>query len=63
MSFFFLHTELDVCKTKNHGCDHTCVPDLDSYYCHCDDDFVLADDGKSCLMDYTLIQATDQGML
>ena len=32
-----------------HGCDHHCVNTNGSYECSCESDFMLAEDGASCI--------------
>ncbi len=41
-------TDLDLCQTVDHGCEHQCVSTTDSYICRCFEGFMLAEDGKSC---------------
>ena len=49
-----LKLELNPCK-KNHGCEHNCVLEQNTYHCTCNDGFNLSSDGKSCTGDYIKI--------
>lgn len=37
------------CDENNGGCHHFCVDDGPHYSCHCNDGFLLAEDGYSCI--------------
>ncbi|KAK6321859.1 hypothetical protein J4Q44_G00088350, partial [Coregonus suidteri] len=41
-------TDLDLCNTVEHGCEHQCVSTPGSYYCICPEAQLLAEDGKGC---------------
>lgn len=38
----------DVCQAIDHGCEHLCVNNGESYICKCLEGFRLAEDGKRC---------------
>ncbi|CAG0896480.1 unnamed protein product [Cyprideis torosa] len=40
--------DIDECASDNGQCEHGCVNTEGSYFCTCDDDFEVADDGKTC---------------
>ncbi|XP_043077754.1 endosialin [Puntigrus tetrazona] len=42
------NTLVDWCKTNNGGCDHYCVNSDAHYYCECSENYVLAENGKTC---------------
>ena len=37
------------CDDNNGGCEQECINTIGSYICACRDNFVLGDDGKSCI--------------
>lgn len=41
-------TDMDLCNTVEHGCEHQCVSTPGSYYCICPEGQLLQEDGKSC---------------
>ncbi|XP_013384604.1 epidermal growth factor-like protein 7 [Lingula anatina] len=41
-------TDIDECKSGEHGCSHKCVNTEGSFSCTCSDGFSLGADGKSC---------------
>ena len=40
--------DIDECATDNGGCDHTCVNNDGSYYCQCNEGYILDDDNRGC---------------
>lgn len=50
MNFFQIKIilEIDECKNSKHECEHFCVDEIGGYHCECLDEFLLADDRKSC---------------
>ena len=41
--------DVDECdESLNGGCDHTCTNTNGSYYCTCDENYILDDDGRNC---------------
>ncbi|XP_042566858.1 endosialin [Cyprinus carpio] len=41
-------TPMDWCDQDNGGCEHYCVNSDTNYYCECSENYVLAEDGKTC---------------
>ena len=39
---------MDECAVNNGGCDHTCDNDEGSFVCHCNDSYLLQEDGLTC---------------
>uniref|UniRef100_A0A8C4X3P2 Matrilin 3a n=1 Tax=Erpetoichthys calabaricus TaxID=27687 RepID=A0A8C4X3P2_ERPCA len=46
--FNFYLTGFDPCAAGNHDCEQICVSTASSYYCRCQDGFVLNPDKKTC---------------
>ncbi|XP_051734780.1 endosialin isoform X1 [Ctenopharyngodon idella] len=43
-----LNTPRDWCEQDNGGCEHYCLNSDTHYYCECSENYVLAEDGKTC---------------
>ncbi|MBN2528118.1 MAG: hypothetical protein JXR76_17130 [Deltaproteobacteria bacterium] len=41
--------DINECNASNGGCGQNCVNTPGSYYCQCDEHYILAEDGYSCL--------------
>ena len=46
--------DINECTTDNGGCNHTCVNEVGSYHCDCDDGFELNEDLHGCSGIYDL---------
>ena len=47
----FLHVPIkdtNECNSNNGGCDHSCINEVGSFHCECNDGYVLDDDGLGC---------------
>lgn len=44
---YLIFTDVDECSEGVHTCDHTCVNINGTYYCQCDDGYILRD-GFTC---------------
>ena len=42
---------MNECSSADHGCEHTCINTEGSFYCECDDGFVLSGNERSCSLD------------
>uniref|UniRef100_A0A8C4RJ71 Matrilin 3a n=1 Tax=Erpetoichthys calabaricus TaxID=27687 RepID=A0A8C4RJ71_ERPCA len=54
----FYLTGFDPCAAGNHDCEQICVSTASSYYCRCQDGFVLNPDKKTCsskMLDFLII--------
>ena len=40
--------DIDECEIHNGGCDHYCTNTNGSYYCSCQDGYILKKDNSSC---------------
>ena len=40
--------DIDECAVENGGCDHTCHNTSGSYYCTCNEGYLLLEDKKGC---------------
>lgn len=52
--------ELDSCALGDHGCEHSCVSNEDSFVCQCFEGYILREDGKTCRRK-DVCQAVDHG--
>ena len=44
-----LYIDIDECSDPQvHGCQHTCVNTIGSFYCDCDPGYTLDTNGKTC---------------
>lgn len=41
-------SDMEMCSSVQHGCEHQCVNTPGSYYCVCPEGQLLQDDSKSC---------------
>ena len=40
--------DVDECAVNNGGCDHICDNDEGSFECHCNEGYILKDNGLTC---------------
>ena len=43
-----MFSDIDECALDNGFCEHSCHNTIGSYYCTCNDGFILLEDGKGC---------------
>ena len=43
-----LPIDIDECSESNGPCDHFCQNTVGSYYCYCNESYLLMPDGKTC---------------
>ena len=41
-------TDIDECAEYNDDCEHNCTNTNGSYYCTCDENYTLDEDGRNC---------------
>ena len=46
---FDLVTDLNECGLEPRPCNHRCINTLGSYRCHCEQGYLLEEDGKTCI--------------
>ncbi|KAK1171773.1 matrilin-3a [Acipenser oxyrinchus oxyrinchus] len=49
----------DICSLGTHGCEHICVSTTDSYYCKCQDGYILNEDKKTCSREVKPVAVVD----
>ena len=50
-----LPIDIDECGESNGQCDHSCQNTVGSYYCYCNESYLLMADGKTCQGVYNII--------
>lgn len=48
LKVFHLFSGKDPCKSVEHGCEHVCMNNNDSFICRCHEGFILEENGKTC---------------
>lgn len=51
----------DLCAAEDHGCEQLCVNVLGSFVCQCYSGFMLAEDGKRCVGEYSPALLNEEG--